>query len=101
VAKKSMIARDNKRENLFTRFFVVRSQLKQQAKSQAISLEDRQNAVVKLRRLPRNSSPVRLQRRCQQCGRPKSVYRKFGLCRICLRTALMSGQVPGGRKASW
>ena len=44
---------------------------------------------------------VRGQRRCLQCGRPKSVYRKFKLCRICLRTHALEGLLPGVRKASW
>jgi len=44
---------------------------------------------------------VRAYTRCQRCGRPKSVYRKFGLCRICLRTMVHAGEIPGVTKASW
>lgn len=54
-----------------------------------------------LHKLPVNSSPSRLNRRCELCGRPKAVYRKFGLCRICLREAVMRGDVPGCVKSSW
>ena len=44
---------------------------------------------------------VRAYTRCQRCGRPHSVYRKFGLCRICLREMALSGQHPGVSKCSW
>ena len=39
--------------------------------------------------------------RCERCGRPRSVYRKFGLCRICLRVMVHAGEIPGVTKASW
>lgn len=58
-------------------------------------------AQIKLAKLPINSNPVRLCTRCQQCGRPHAVYKKFGICRICLRQQLMAGNVAGGRKSSW
>ncbi len=44
---------------------------------------------------------VRGYTRCQKCGRPRSVYRKFGLCRICLREMALAGQLPGVTKSSW
>ena len=44
---------------------------------------------------------VRAYTRCQRCGRPHSVYRKFGLCRICLREMALGGQLPGVSKSSW
>lgn len=56
---------------------------------------------LELAQLPRNSNPVRYCTRCEQCGRPHAVYKKFGLCRICLRQQLMTGNVTGGRKSSW
>jgi len=56
---------------------------------------------LELAKLPRNSNPVRYCTRCEQCGRPHAVYKKFGLCRICLRQQLMTGNVTGGRKSSW
>lgn len=54
---------------------------------------------VKQSRTPKYK--VRAYTRCQKCGRPKSVYRKFGLCRICLRTMAHSGELPGVTKSSW
>jgi len=44
---------------------------------------------------------VRAYTRCRKCGRPRSVYRKFGLCRICLREMGHAGEIPGLKKASW
>ena len=44
---------------------------------------------------------VRAKRRCKLCGRPRAVYQKFRICRICLRTLANEGKVPGMRKASW
>ncbi|MBM4002665.1 MAG: type Z 30S ribosomal protein S14 [Planctomycetes bacterium] len=44
---------------------------------------------------------TRLRRRCRSCGRPRAVYRKFGICRICFRKSADQGLIPGVRKASW
>jgi len=58
-------------------------------------------AVKTLSECPRDESQVRVRSRCQMCGRPRAVYKKFGLCRIHLREAAMRGDVPGLKKASW
>lgn len=63
--------------------------------------QNRDEALVKLQKRPRDESLVRVRNRCRACGRPKGTYRKFGLCRIHLREAVMRGDVPGVRKASW
>ena len=55
--------------------------------------------ITKSQQKPKFSS--RAYRRCNFCGRPRAVYRKFGLCRICLREAAHKGEIPGMRKASW
>ncbi|MHC4917925.1 MAG: type Z 30S ribosomal protein S14 [Planctomycetota bacterium] len=55
--------------------------------------------IAKAKRPPKFST--RIQRRCQICGRPRSVYRKFMVCRICLRNLAHKGVIPGMRKASW
>ena len=101
MAKKSLIAREHKRESLVKRLYAKRKQLKEIIWRLESSHEDRESAQAKLQKLPNNSSPVRLRTRCQLCGRPRAVYKKFGLCRIHLREALMTGGVPGGRMASW
>jgi small subunit ribosomal protein S14 len=54
---------------------------------------------LKAKRVPKFSS--RIVRRCELCGRPRAVYRKFGICRICFRNLAHKGQIPGVRKASW
>jgi len=101
VAKKSLIARENKRVRTIKRFKDKRRILKDRIKKVSVSLTDRLEAQQQLQRLPRNASPIRHERRCGLCGRPRGVYRKFILCRICLRERLMCGEIPGGRKASW
>jgi small subunit ribosomal protein S14 len=55
--------------------------------------------IVKSQQKPKFST--RLNRRCLNCGRPRAVYRKFGLCRICFRQMADQGLIPGVRKASW
>ena len=55
--------------------------------------------IVKASREPKFST--RAQNRCQRCGRPHSVYRKFGLCRVCFRELALKGELPGIKKASW
>ena len=66
-----------------------------------LSDEERYEARLKLQKLPRDASPVRLQRRCQITGRPHAVYRRFGLSRNKLRELAMNGDVPGLVKSSW
>ncbi|MDP3559776.1 MAG: 30S ribosomal protein S14 [Legionellaceae bacterium] len=95
-----MTEKANKRENLVNQYFERRMHLKGVIKS-SNDMETIQEALKNLRKLPLNSNPVRCTTRCKQCGRAHAVYRKFGLCRICLRQQLMVGNVPGGRKSSW
>ncbi|NQY92098.1 MAG: type Z 30S ribosomal protein S14 [Deltaproteobacteria bacterium] len=59
----------------------------------------KKSLIAKAKRKPKFS--VRGYTRCQQCGRPRSVYRRFRLCRICLRSLALQGLVPGMIKASW
>lgn len=100
MAKKSMLARENKRAKLVAKYSERRKELKVLIKSSQ-DFDVIMDAQAKLAKLPLNSNPVRHCTRCQQCGRPHAVYRKFGLCRICLRQQLMTGNVTGGRKSSW
>lgn len=101
MAKKSMIAREKKRQQLVVRYAAKRAELKATAVDLSRSDEERWNAQVALQKLPRDSSPSRGRRRCRDTGRPRGVYRKFGLCRNKLREAAMRGDVPGLVKASW
>ena len=101
MAKKSMIARENKRARTVARFAKKRATLKAILSNQDASDEEKWDAQVALQKLPRDASPVRQQRRCQITGRPHGVYRKFGLSRNKLREAAMRGDVPGLVKSSW
>lgn len=100
MAKKSMIAREKRRKLLIAKFSEQRRELKEIIKK-SDDFDQITNAQIKLDSLPVDSSPVRSNSRCGQCGRPRSVYRKFGLCRLCLRKQLMVGNVAGGRMSSW
>ncbi len=101
MAKKSMIAREDKRIKLVGKYEVKRRALKEQIRDPKTSTEDKEAALLKLQKLPRDSSPSRGRKRCNLTGRPHGVYRKFGLGRNKLREATMRGDVPGLSKASW
>lgn len=101
MAKKSMIARENKRSKAVAKYAAKRAELKAVISNPESTEEQQWEAQVKLQKLPRDASPVRQQRRCRITGRPHAVYRKFGLCRNKLREAAMRGDVPGLVKASW
>jgi len=96
-----MIERELKREKLAAKYAGKRAELKAIILDVNASEEERWSAQVKLQQLPRDSSPVRKQRRCRVTGRPHGVYRKFGLGRNKLREAAMRGDIPGLVKASW
>jgi small subunit ribosomal protein S14 len=70
-------------------------------KDSSATKEQQAEARQKLQQLPRNSSPVRLRTRCALTGRPRGVYRKFGIARSKLRDLMLAGEVPGITKASW
>lgn len=101
MAKTSMIARENKRHKMVQKAKVKRDELRNIIRNPNTSFEDRVGAVAKLSNSPRDESAIRIRSRCQMCGRPRAVYKKFGLCRIHLREAAMRGDVPGLVKASW
>ncbi len=95
-----MLERENKKGLLVEKYRNRRTELKDTIKS-STDYDVIMASQAKLAKLPVNSNPVRHSTRCQQCGRAHAVYRKFGLCRICLRQQLMTGNVTGGRKSSW
>jgi small subunit ribosomal protein S14 len=101
MAKKSTIAREVKRAKIVARYAKKRAELKAVINKPGSTAEQIDEAIVRLQKLPRNSSTSRLQRRCRISGRPHGVYRKFGLSRNKLREAAMRGDVPGLVKASW
>ena len=101
MAKKSMIAREVKREKLVAKFAKKRAVLKAIVTGVESSDEEREVAQAKLNAIPRDASPTRQRNRCSVTGRPHGFYRKFGLGRNKLREATMKGEIPGLRKASW
>ena len=101
MAKKSMIAREVKRQKLVDKYATKRAELKGIARDEARPMEERFKAQLKLAKLPRNSSATRLHNRCQLTGRPHAYYRKLKVSRIALRELGSSGQIPGMVKSSW
>ncbi|MDF1620751.1 30S ribosomal protein S14 [Pseudothioclava nitratireducens] len=101
MAKKSMVAREVKRQRLVNKYAAKRAALKTIIEDQDRPMEERFKATLKLAELPRNSSAVRLHNRCQLTGRPHAYYRKLKLSRIMLRDLASFGQIPGMVKSSW
>ena len=101
MAKLSQVLRDKRREKLIAKYAERRAELRQTLKDQNASMEDKLEAQNKFAKLPRNSCPTRLNRRCQISGRARGYYRKFQMSRIALRDLALRGQLPGVRKSSW
>lgn len=101
MAKLSLVNRENKRRKAVAKFATRRAELLVIVRDAKASDEDKDAARAKLQALPRNASPVRLRNRCALTGRPRGVYRKFGLGRNKLRDIAMRGEIPGMIKASW
>ena len=89
MARKSVIARERKREKLVAKYAKQREQLKKEGKWEELD------------KLPRNSSAVRLHNRCRLTGRPKGYMRMFGISRVAFRRMALNGKIPGVTKASW
>lgn len=89
MSKKSIIARQIKREKMVEKYRETRLKLKEEGNYDALC------------KLPKNASPVRLKNRCQLTGRPKGYMRKFGLSRYLFRLMALEGKIPGVVKASW
>lgn len=101
MAKIALINREQKRRAAVKKFAAKRSELLATIDNAKLSDEQRYSARLKLQSLPRNASPVRLRNRCALTGRPRGVYRRFGLGRNKLRELALRGEVPGIIKASW
>lgn len=101
MAKLSLINRDIKRAKLAEKFAAKRTALKAIIDDSSKSDEERYEARLKLQQLPRNANPTRQRNRCAITGRPRGVFRKFGLARNKLRDLAMKGEIPGVTKGSW
>lgn len=89
MARKSLIARENKRQRMVAKYAEKRKQLRKEGNWDELD------------KLPRNSSPVRLHNRCLLTGRPKGYMRMFGISRVTFRKMALEGKLPGVTKASW
>jgi small subunit ribosomal protein S14 len=89
MARKSVIAREHKRERLVEKYAKLRAQLKAEGNWDELD------------KLPKNSAKTRLHNRCKLTGRPKGYMRQFGICRNQFRDLALSGKIPGVTKASW
>ena len=92
---------NEKRKKLSQRYAKLRAELKAKIVSPDTSDEDRWEAMERLQKLPKNSSPIRVRNRCVVTGRPRGVYRDFGLSRLEFRRLALKGMIPGVTKSSW
>ncbi len=101
MAKKSQVLRDQGRAKLVRKYAEKRAALRKRLADQNLSMEDKLEVQEAFAKLPRNSCPTRITRRCRITGRSHAVYRKFGVSRIMLRELTLKGELPGMRKSSW
>ena len=101
MAKKSKVVKNMQRQELVNRFAPKRKKLMAIIKSPSSSVSEKRLAYQKLEKMPRDANPIRVRNRCNLTGRPRGVYRRFGLSRISLREMVNNGLIPGVKKASW
>jgi small subunit ribosomal protein S14 len=101
VAKQALIQRELKRDMLAQKFAKKYAELKAAANNVKLSDEERDASRLGLQKLPRNANPTRQRNRCGITGRPRGVYRQFGLARAKVRELTFEGNIPGVTKASW
>lgn len=101
MARKGLVQTNLNRERLAKTYAAKRQTLKDIIMSKVTSIEDKFFAQVKLAKLPRNSSRVRIRNRCELTGRSRGYYRRFKMSRICLREMASFGLLPGVKKSSW
>ncbi len=101
MAKTSQVYRDRKREVLIARYAERRAILRKQLKDPNLDIDEKAMVQAAMEKLPRNSCPTRLTRRCLLTGRARGGYQKFKLSRIMLRQLALEGKIPGMTKSSW
>ena len=101
MAKTSKVVKNNKRLETVGFYHERRKELLKVIKDPNSSYVEKRLAYQKLEKMPRDANPIRLRNRCNLTGRPRGVYRRFGLSRISLREMVNNGLIPGVRKASW
>lgn len=101
MAKISKVVKNEKRKRMVANWAERRAELKKIINNPASSVEQVDEAVLKLQKMPRDASPIRVRNRCSQSGRPRGFVRKFGISRVALRKLALEGQIPGVVKSSW
>jgi small subunit ribosomal protein S14 len=101
MAKTSKVVKNEMRKVKVAQFSERRMELKKIINNPSSSVEAVDEAVIKLQKMPRDASSVRVRNRCSQTGRPRGFLRKFGISRIALRELALEGQIPGVVKSSW
>lgn len=101
MSKTSAYHKNLQRGKLINKMAAKRARIKAIAKNRDASPEEVFAAYQALNDLPRDGNPIRYRNRCRVCGRPHGVYRKLGMCRICLRKLASEGLLPGITKSSW
>ncbi len=101
MAKKSAVAKNDKRAKMIKKFASQRARLKVIVMNKELPMEERFAAQLKLAALPRNSAENRYRNRCGVTGRPRGYYRKFNMSRVSLRELGSFGEIPGLVKSSW
>jgi len=101
MAKISKVVKNNKRKKLTAQWAERRAALKKIINNPASTVEEVDAAQMKLQKIPRDASPIRVRNRCSQTGRPRGFLRKFGISRVALRELALQGQIPGVVKSSW
>jgi len=101
MAKISKVVKNNKRKKMTAQYAERRAALKKTINSPASTVEEVDAAQLKLQKMPRDASPIRVRNRCSQTGRPRGFLRKFGISRVALRELALQGQIPGVIKSSW
>lgn len=101
MARKSVVNRNKKRIRLAAAHLARRAELRAKIRDPRLSAEERQRAMFALQKMPRDGSEARVRNRCLLTGRPRGVFRRFGLGRTKVRELAMNGEIPGVIKASW
>jgi small subunit ribosomal protein S14 len=101
MAKVSSVAKNNRRKKMVVKGEAKRAELRKVISDSNASDEDRDLAMMKLQKMPRDTSRIRVRNRCEVTGRPRGVYRDFQLSRITFRQLAHRGMIPGVTKASW
>ncbi|MEU8972653.1 30S ribosomal protein S14 [Streptomyces monashensis] len=101
MAKKSKIAKNERRKEIVARYAARRAELKEVVRRPSSTDAERLAAQRELRRQPRDASATRVRNRDQMDGRPRGYLRAFGLSRVSLREQAHNGFLPGVRKSSW